>query len=110
MTEQDGETIPLASFRVPRATLEKLDAWLADLNAARRGRKLSRNDLIRGLLDWAADEHPDWEHRPAAAPGCANLPPEFDAPGAEQEPPERFIDPTEAQVEQPVPPKKGTRR
>ncbi len=63
MAEQEEETVPLASFRVSRSTLAKLDAWVEEQNARRRGRKLTRNEVIRGLLDWAADEKPDWEKR-----------------------------------------------
>ncbi len=59
----EEETIPIASFRMPKATLLKLDEWLKETNAQRRGRKLSRNDLIRGVLDWAADTKPNWEER-----------------------------------------------
>ncbi len=59
----DEETIPIASFRMPKSTLTKLDAWLVDANTQRRGRKLTRNDLIRGVLEWAADERPEWEQR-----------------------------------------------
>lgn len=66
MAEPDQETIPIASFRMPKATIAKLDAWVVELNASRRGRRLSRNDLIRGVLDWAADYRPEWEQAPPA--------------------------------------------
>lgn len=51
------------AFKMSKETLKRLDAWLAEQNEGRRGPKLSRNDLIRGVLDWAADERPDWEAR-----------------------------------------------
>lgn len=57
------ELTTINAFKMSRATLGKLDAWLAEQNQGRRGPKLSRNDLMRGVLDWAADERPDWESR-----------------------------------------------
>lgn len=38
----------------------KLDAWLKDLNRGRR-MPLKRSELVRGVLDWAADHRPDFE-------------------------------------------------
>lgn len=48
------------NIRASADLLDKLDAWLADLNEGRR-LPLTRSDLIRGLLDWGADHRPDWE-------------------------------------------------
>lgn len=59
----------LSALKIERATIAKLDAWIEMQNQGRRGPKLSRNDLIRGLLDWAGDTHPDWEARPKMPPG-----------------------------------------
>jgi hypothetical protein len=56
----------LSAFSVSRATIDKLDAWLEEQNEGRRGPKLTRNALIRGLLDWAGDTRPDWEGRAAS--------------------------------------------
>lgn len=57
------DMVTINAFKMSRATLAKVDAWLAEQNQGRRGPKLSRNDLMRGVLDWAADERPDWEGR-----------------------------------------------
>lgn len=51
-------------FRFPPELLSALDAWLADANRTRRGPALTRTDLVRGVLQWAADTRPDWEATP----------------------------------------------
>jgi hypothetical protein len=63
----DDDAMTLSAFKVSRAMIVKLDAWLARQNEGRRGPKLTRNDLIRGVLDWAAEAEPDWE-KPAPKP------------------------------------------
>jgi hypothetical protein len=60
---RDPRTLaPKAQFnvRLDPALRAKLDKWLADLNHGRR-LPLKRSDLVRGILDWAADNRPDWE-------------------------------------------------
>lgn len=59
----DDETAVISTFRVSHGVLAKFDAWVAKLNRGRRGPRLSRVDVLRGLMDWAADENPDWEKR-----------------------------------------------
>jgi hypothetical protein len=59
--EQD--LVVVSSFRVPREVVEKFDAWVAKQNEGRRGPRLSRVDVLRGLMDWAGDERPTWEQR-----------------------------------------------
>lgn len=48
------------NVRLESALLERLDAWLEALNAGRRI-KLQRSDLVRGVLDWAAETRPAFE-------------------------------------------------
>lgn len=48
--------------KFPPGLVEKLDAWLVELNRDRRI-PLNRSELIVGVLDWATDEHPEWERR-----------------------------------------------
>jgi hypothetical protein len=59
----DDDTVVISTFRVPRGLLDKFDRWVDEQNAGRRGPKLSRVDVLRGLMDWAADECPAWEER-----------------------------------------------
>jgi len=63
----------LSAFSISRQTVAKLDAWLEVQNKGRRGPQLTRNALIRGLLDWAGDVRPDWEAR-ALEPAAQELP------------------------------------
>lgn len=49
------------NLRLPPALLEQLDAWVEQLNETRSWPKVTRSDLIRGVLTWAAQERPDWE-------------------------------------------------
>jgi hypothetical protein len=65
--DEDDSAI-VSSFRVSKGMLDKFDAWVARQNVGRRGPKLSRADVIRGLMDWAADQEPDWEGRGAGPP------------------------------------------
>ena len=58
-----AEDVVISSFRVPADVIERLDAWVAAQNEKRRGPRLTRNDVIRGLIDWAADTRPDWEKK-----------------------------------------------
>ena len=48
------------NVRLDPALRAKLDAWLSDLNKGRR-LPLKRSDLVRGVLDWAAENKPDFE-------------------------------------------------
>ncbi len=51
----------ISSFRVPPETRAKFDRWVTEQNAKRRGPKLNRAAVLRGLMDWAAEAKPDWE-------------------------------------------------
>jgi hypothetical protein len=62
----DDDTVVISTFRVPRAVLEKFDRWVEEQNEGRRGPRLARVDVLRGLMDWAADERPAWEERAPA--------------------------------------------
>lgn len=50
------------NIRASDDLIAKLDMWLGKLNKDRR-LPLSRSELIRGVLDWAAEAHPNWEKR-----------------------------------------------
>ena len=52
----------MASFRAPKETMAALDKWVAEMNATRRV-KLSRSDVIRGLIEWTLENKPDWDKR-----------------------------------------------
>lgn len=52
----------VVNVRLPTEVVDRLDVWLTDLNAKRRV-PLSRSDLIRGVLDHAAEKRPDWERK-----------------------------------------------
>ena len=60
--EGDGSVV-ISSFRVPREIVDRFDVWLEEQNEGRRGPKLTRAFLIRGLMDWASETKPDWEGR-----------------------------------------------
>lgn len=59
---QEDDLVPF-NFRIRRALLDELDKWAEELNKGRRGPKITRSDLVRGVLDWAAENRPDWEQR-----------------------------------------------
>ena len=62
--DEADELVPF-TFRIPRSLVKDLDAWVEEINAAKRWPKVTRSDLIRGLLAWAVAERPDWERRGA---------------------------------------------
>lgn len=49
------------NLRLPPTLLEQLDVWVEELNQTRTWPRVTRSDLIRGVLIWAAKERPDWE-------------------------------------------------
>lgn len=51
------------TFRIPERLVDELDAWVEELNRVKRWPKVTRSDLIRGLLAWCVKERPDWEQR-----------------------------------------------
>ncbi len=56
------------NVRLPPELRDGLDAWLAKLNEGRRV-PLKRSDMVRGILEWAVEHRPDWEHvGPQASP------------------------------------------
>lgn len=52
-----------AQFRFPPELLTELDRWTEDMNAERTWPKLTRTDLVRGVLAWAAKTRPKWERK-----------------------------------------------
>lgn len=58
-------TVPFQS-RVSADLIEKIDEWLAVLNA-KRVDKLTRSDLVRVLLSWGAYTRPDFDSLNRAA-------------------------------------------
>jgi hypothetical protein len=54
-------TLVQTNLRLPPALIEHLDSWVEELNQGRSWPKMTRSDLIRGVLAWAAKERPDWE-------------------------------------------------
>ena len=64
-TATNGAAAPGAvqlNLRISDTLSAKLDAWLVELNRDRRI-PLTRADVMRGALDWACDNRPDWEQR-----------------------------------------------
>lgn len=49
-------------FRFPRSLIEALDKYTEELNEGREWPILTRTDVVRGLIKWAAKHKPDWEH------------------------------------------------
>jgi hypothetical protein len=62
--EGPDDLVPF-TFRIPRSLVGDLDAWVEELNRVKRWPKVTRSDLIRGLLAWCVRERPDWERREA---------------------------------------------
>lgn len=50
-----------AQFRLPPSLLEALDAYTSKLNKGREWPKLTRADVVRGVLTWVVRTEPDWE-------------------------------------------------
>lgn len=48
------------NIRATTELLRKLDGWVEHLNRGRR-LPLTRTDVVRGVLDWAAEHRPDFE-------------------------------------------------
>lgn len=48
------------NIRISPEHLERLDAWLEEINAARGWPKLTRTDVIRNLLARGLEERPEW--------------------------------------------------
>lgn len=55
-----NELVPM-NFRAPRWLARALEEWVTEMNQAPRWPKMSRPDLIRGLLEWALNTRPEWE-------------------------------------------------
>jgi hypothetical protein len=54
-------------FRFPSDLLEQLDQWVVELNEGRGWPQLTRADVVRGVLQWAVQEKPDWEAKKGRA-------------------------------------------
>lgn len=50
------------NVRLSSELIAKLEGWRAELNEGRR-LELSQADMVRGILDWAADQRPGWEKK-----------------------------------------------
>ena len=55
-----------AQVRMPDELADRLDAYVAALNARRRYPKLTRTGVILGVVDWVIRTGQDWEERPGA--------------------------------------------
>lgn len=49
------------NIRIPAELMAALDAWIGEENKLRSWPKLTRSDLVRGVLEWAARTRPNWE-------------------------------------------------
>lgn len=56
----EPETVQL-NLRVPSDLIQAIDAWVFEENQAVTWPKMTRSDLIRGVMEWAARERPDWK-------------------------------------------------
>jgi hypothetical protein len=54
-------------FRFPTELIDALDAWTAKLNEGRSWPLLTRSDVVRDALLWAARERPDIHAPPSKA-------------------------------------------
>lgn len=71
--------------------VEKIDAWLADMNRTRRV-PLTRSELVVGVLDWAEETRPDWEHRVPASAAPPPVPLQTVEPDSAEPAPERYVE------------------
>jgi hypothetical protein len=51
-----------SQFRLPPSLLEGLEKYTEKLNKGREWPKLTRADVVRGVLQWALRHEPDWEN------------------------------------------------
>lgn len=58
--QEEDQLVPF-NFRIPKSLVDRLDVWVEEQNQGRSWPKLTRSALIRGVLDWAERERPDWE-------------------------------------------------
>lgn len=56
----EPETVQL-NLRVPPDLIQAIDAWVFEENQAVTWPKMTRSDLIRGVMEWAARARPDWK-------------------------------------------------
>jgi hypothetical protein len=98
--EDQNELVPL-NFRAPRWLAEELDRWVEQMNQHRRWPKMTRPNLMRGVLQWAIETRPDWE----SSVGRRDIDPEREMPRADEKrqepPPERVVE-----LDEPPPPPK----
>lgn len=59
MSSDKDQLIPFA-FRIRAGLVEELDEWVAEQNRGRTT-ELTRSDVIRGVLTWAARMRPEWD-------------------------------------------------
>lgn len=48
------------NLKLPEELLEAIDGWVADINRERPWPKMTRSDVIRIVMGWAAKERPGW--------------------------------------------------
>lgn len=48
------------NLRVPPEMAEALDGWVGQINERRTWPRVTRTDVLRGLLEWGLKERPDW--------------------------------------------------
>jgi hypothetical protein len=46
-----------SNVRMPQVTLDRLDAWVDEMNVAAGWKKFTRSDLIRNIVDEALEAH-----------------------------------------------------
>lgn len=56
-----GEELTQVQFRMPQSLLDSLQAYTDELNGNRTWPRLTRSDVVRGVLEWAARTRPNWE-------------------------------------------------
>lgn len=59
-TPEPSQLIPF-NFRIPAGLVDAFDEWLQERNRSKPLAHITRSDLIRGVLEWAARTRPDWE-------------------------------------------------
>lgn len=55
-----SEEMTQVQFRMPKSLLESLDNYTAHLNKQQSWVQLTRSDVVRGVLEWAARKRPEW--------------------------------------------------
>ena len=68
------------NLKMPEKLLEDIDEWVEEINLSRSWPKVTRSDVIRGVMAQAVRKRIDWEESPEPPP-AEPRPPAIKLPG-----------------------------